>query len=141
MCSGALNWFIGKPAFNGKPTDRAKYDAQWKAPLTRKITREQVRKLFDLSLPNHLVIQMHRKLLANKEKCKNAKEFEAMMDVLYTEQRLWGWIKELLNVASTQELDDQYPFIKTTHWMHHLKDVQKHKTSVPSRFRTGATIW
>jgi hypothetical protein len=131
VCSGNLNWFIGKPAFNGKPTERHKYDAQWKAPLARKLTREQLRKLLDLSLPDKLVIQMHTKLLVNKEGCKFAKEFEAMMDVLYTEQRLWGWIKELLNVASTKALDDQYPFIKATHWMHYLQDAQKHKTSVP----------
>ena len=83
MCSGALNWYIGKPAFNGKPTDRAKYDAQWKAPLARKIIRDQIRKLLDLSLPDKLVIQMHRKLLANTEKCKNAKEFDQMLSLIH----------------------------------------------------------
>jgi hypothetical protein len=130
-----LNWFIGKPVFNGKPTERAKYDAQWKSPLARKMTREQVRKLMDLSLPDHLVIQMHRKLLANTAKCKNAKEFESMMDVLYTEQRLWGWIKALLNVASTKQLGEEYPFVKSNHWKHLLLDAKQSKTQVPKSVR------
>ena len=89
----------------------------------------------DLSLPDHLVIQMHRKLLANKEKCKNAKEFEAMMDVLYTEQRLWRWIKELLNVASTKQLGDDYPFVNSNHWKHLLPEAKQSKTQVPKSVR------
>jgi hypothetical protein len=78
---------------------------------------------------------MHKKLLANTEKCKNAKEFDQMMDVLYTEQRLWGWIKDLLNVKSTKELGEEYPFIKSTYWMHFLQDAKTSKTSIPKLVR------
>ena len=142
VCSGALNWYIGKPAFNGKPADRPKFEAQWKPPLTRKITREQVRKLFDLSLPDNLVIQMHKRLLANKEKCKNAKEFENMMNDLYTEQRLWGWIKTLLNVGSTKQLGDDYPFVKPNHWKHLLPDAKQSKSKIPNAVRNWCgEIW
>ena len=131
-CSGNLDWYINKPAFSGKSVqDRNRYNKQWQAPLARKLNREMMRKLMDTSLPDDLIIQMHKKLIENKQGKKNRKEFDDWMDELYTEHRLFGWIKKLLDVPSKQQLMKDYPWIQSTMWMQFMAEAKVNKKSAP----------
>ena len=132
------DWYLGKPKFSGQPKDRSKYDSKWKAPLIRHVSRDTLRNLFDGSLNDDLLIQMHKKIIENKAGCKNKKEFEKWMDDMYTQTRLWGWIKGLLDVQHKTDMDEKYPWVKTNHWMQFLGEAKTHKKDVPTSVRAWA---
>ena len=132
------DWYLGKPKFSGQPKDRSKYDSKWKAPLIRHVSRDTLRNLFDGSLNDDLLIQMHKKIIENKAGCKNKKEFEKWMDDMYTQTRLWGWIKGLLDVQHKTDMDEKYPWVKTNHWMQFLGEAKTHKKDVPTSVRVWA---
>lgn len=136
--SGKCDWYLGKPKFSGQPKDRSKYDSKWKAPLIRHVSRDTLRNLFDPSLNDDLLVQMHKKIIENKNGCKNKKEFEKWMDDMYTETRLWCWIKGLLDVQHKAEMDEKYPWVKTNHWMQFLGEAKTHKKDVPTSVRAWA---
>ena len=137
--SDRCDWYLGKPKFTGQPKDRQKYDLKWKSPLIRHVSRDALRNLFDPSLNDELLIQMHNKIIENKNHCKNKKQFDNWMDDMYTESRLWGWIKGLLDVQHKADMDEKYPWVKTNHWMQFLGEAKTHKNNVPSAVRAWAS--